>query len=562
MRKPPTQPTALRAVKADHPKPPLDVGRPLEFHEWLVANIGGPKVPGFYVRRGELVRVPRIGQDGYVPLSDKSDDEDGPAQVRPANTATVRAVLARQFRTYRMVKDRKGENLTEQEVLPPEDPVALYVAGVAEAGTAAPRLDAVVHTPFLRPDGSIVTTGGYDPATRLLLLPPRDLHMPAVPERPSTRQVREAADRLLALVCDFPFVTEHDRANYIGTVLLGPLLRPIVKPPYPISALSAHMAGSGKTLLGDVGRELHGGVFRSEPSQRDDEVRKLITSLLMHTSAPIIVLDNLTGVFKSGQFAALATSSIWSDRPLGATAHVEAPNDRLWVLTGNNLCLGGDMPRRVPIWSRIDADCPDPHLRNGFTTPDLIGHVRTSRGPLLAAALTLVRAWIVAGSPLAGVQRHDSFGTWIRSVAGILGVVGIPGDFASAEVARESSPVGSEDDEAAVFLAALAARFPGGFLARDVVAALVETRERQRRNARAEAGDPWVHSASVAEADADLLDALPEELVGKFDNAGFGKSLGRWLASRVGQWKGGRVLRGYEEPHTKVKGFRVQGPKR
>lgn len=537
----------------------LDVTSHLEFHDWLAANVGGPELPGFYVRDGLLVRVPRLGQDGYIPLSDKADDEDGPAQIRPADTTTVRAVIARNYRTYKMVHRREGKEtvVEEHDVLPPIDPVGLYVGGVSEHGNVVPPLRGVVHTPFVRPDGTVCTLTGYDIATKILHLPPQGLVLPDLPARLTRDKVAEAVARLTGLVVDFPFVTVDDRANYIGSLLIGPMLRPLVPRPYPFVALSAHMAGSGKTLLGQVSMDLHGGVLRSEPSSRDDEIRKLVTSILYCTSAPLIVMDNLTGTFRSGQFAALATTSRWSDRPLGATAQIDVPNDRIWVLTGNNIALGGDMPRRVPIWARIDADCEDPHLRNGFKVANLRGHIAEHRGQLLVDVLTIVRAWVEAGRPLIGEPRHDSFGIFLRSVAGVLDVVGIEGEFASAKIAREASPVGTEDDEMAEFLTALHDRFPDGFLARDVVAALTETRDRRKRNARAEAGDSFVSFMPITEESEQLLDTLPEDLVGKLDHGGFGRSLGKWMSYRVGQWKQGHVLRKSEDRSGSQR-FRVE----
>lgn len=539
-------------------RPGLDVTHPLRYHEWLVREVGGPQLPGFFVREGELVRVPLDGQDGYRPLSDHADDHDGPAQVRAADTAVLRAVLARRYRPFRMEQEKKPDGpFIEREVLPPIDPTGLYIAGVGEQGTAAPVLRGVAHSPFLRPDGSVVNHPGYDQKTRMLYLPPPGLNVGTVPARPTKKQIAAARDLLLRLVGDFPFVSEDDRASYIGALLLATPLRAILRPPYPGIALTAHMAGSGKTLLGQVAIALHGGVLRSEPSQKDDEIRKLITSILHCTSSPLIVLDNLTGTFRSGQYAALLTSPRWSDRPLGATAQVEAPNDRLWVVTGNNVSLGGDLPRRIAVWVRIDADCPDPHLRNGFDVPDLLGYVLAHRGELLHAVLTLCRAWVVEGAPRAGTPRHDSFGDWIRAISGLLEVVGIPGVFASVEVAKEASPVGSEDDEAAEFFRALLNRWPDGFQAREVVHTVKTVGEQSRQKEKHDGGDSWAVATHIDHLDLAVLDHLPEELVAKMHNPGFAKSLGRWLAYRVGQWKGGVVLRTHDA-RGGLAGYRVE----
>ena len=38
---------------------------------------------------------------------------------------------------------------------------------------------------------------------------------------------------------------------------------------------------------------------------------------------------------------------VWSDRWLGQNRSVTAPNDRLWLATGNNAAFGGDLARRI-----------------------------------------------------------------------------------------------------------------------------------------------------------------------------------------------------------------------
>ena len=58
----------------------------------------------------------------------------------------------------------------------------------------------------------------------------------------------------------------------------------------------------------------------------------------------------------------MLTSQTFSDRVLGQSAQQTLPNRLMVLLTGNNLCLAGDMPRRV-IRCRIDPQTDKPFAR-------------------------------------------------------------------------------------------------------------------------------------------------------------------------------------------------------
>jgi len=166
--------------------------------------------------------------------------------------------------------------------------------------------------------------------------------VPEVPEKPTEREIASARGLIAELLQDFPFVTMHDRAAYIG-LLLTPLIRAIAPPEYKMFAISAHQAGSGKTLLADLARIIHGGVFRAELPAEEAEIRKQITTILDITTGPIVNFDNVTGVVRSSTLAGLLTSDVWDDRVLGTNTLARCVNDRVWVLTGNNMSLGGDL---------------------------------------------------------------------------------------------------------------------------------------------------------------------------------------------------------------------------
>src|SRR5262249_6745494 len=120
------------------------------------------------------------------------------------------------------------------------------------------------------------------------------------------------------------------------------------------------------------------------------------------------------------------TAPEWSDRILGKTEKVRIPQRATWMATGNNLRIGGDIARRC-YWIRLDAENARPWQREGFRYPDLLSHVLANRGQILAAVLTLARAWFAAGCPKAKVPKVGGFEGWATTIGGVLARAGIEG---------------------------------------------------------------------------------------------------------------------------------------
>lgn len=316
------------------------------------------------------------------------------------------------------------------------------------------RLRGVTHSPLPRGDGTILDVPGYDEQAKLLYLPDPDLTVEPVPVEPTAAQVADALKLLRYMVQDFKFLTEHDEANYLG-LLLTPLLREIAPPPYKLGVIGAPQPGSGKSLLAGILRIVQGGVFRSEVPPDDAEMRKVITTILDVTTGPVVQLDNVSGVLRSSVLSGLLTSATWEDRRLGSNSHMRARNDRLWVLTGNNVTLGGDLVRRT-CWVTIDPGCPDPQLRSAFTIGNLDQWVRDHRGELIHALLVLIRNWVLQGKPTT-LRGSDSYARWIETVAGILTTAGHPGVFDQRDAARQT--IGTDDSEWREFLDAVHGEF-------------------------------------------------------------------------------------------------------
>ena len=215
---------------------------------------------------------------------------------------------------------------------------------------------------------------------------------------PTADHIDVAVDMISEVIADFPFVDESSRVNAIAS-MLTPVCRPAIKGPTPLALYDATTQGTGKTLLSEVvslitsGRE---GALFSAPRDAE-EWRKQLTSVLREGST-VVVIDNVNYRLDSGDLCKALTETTHGDRILGQSQTLNLPVRCAWIVTGNNIQLGGDMPRRC-YWIRMDAKCSKPFQRTGFKHKRLKEYVLKHRGELLAALLTLARAWFVAGRP-------------------------------------------------------------------------------------------------------------------------------------------------------------------
>jgi bifunctional DNA primase/polymerase-like protein len=486
---------------------------------WLRHEIGQGELSCLFRRDGVLVHTPRIGEAGYImPPPDEAEQgvHPGPAQVRPVSTKHVKSLVEVRYNVV------KGRNRTPCLFPWKAAESAVSAAEIGEGTPNLRELHGITHTPVLRPDGTVLDAPGYDEPTGLLYLPEDGLHVPPVPDQPTMEEVHDALKFILSAVDQFPFVDDRDRANWLAG-MFTPLLRPLLPPPYPWFVISAPQPGSGKTLLAKMIGIVHGLTIRGMLPESADEQRKLFTSILATTTAPVVLFDNMRGVVRSSELEKLLTSATHSDRILNQSKEVALTNDRLWLGTGNNAKIGGDLARRTwPIV--IDPHQPDPHLRTGFLIADLEAWMYEHRGEYLAALLTVARGWVLAGCP-AEIIRSDSYATWDGSMRGLMDWAGGPAGFGQSDEA--SSKISNEDDaEWAEFLEALHDVFgTRPFTARQVL-------EHLPQQARVHGHDRTL-----------LVENLPGDLADRYgrpgSDGGFVKSLGKWLGNRDGRYADG-----------------------
>ncbi len=279
---------------------------------------------------------------------------------------------------------RKGE---PKDCDPPSALIKQIVA-LGERRRLKP-LDGVITAPTIRLNGSVLNTPGYDEATRLVL-DPMGAALPNIPHAPTIEQAKAALAGLLKPFEAFPFVNAEAK----GALLAGLCTAAIraVLPTAPAIAFDAPIQGAGKTLLAKcMGALIEGrapDVWPHTQGRDDEETRKRLFTALRGGSKAMI-WDNVTGTFDSASMAAFITAEAMVDRVLGKSEAIRIPNRGLLLLTGNNLSLAGDLPRRVLI-CRIDPQTEQPFARE-FTL-DPLTYVLAHRVEMLAAVCILIRA--------------------------------------------------------------------------------------------------------------------------------------------------------------------------
>lgn len=359
--------------------------------------------------------------------------------MTPVSKELLDAVVAETCMTMNVKVDRRKGH--EGEVTYSH---ALPEARVLGALLAMPqrfsRLDKLSQIPFVRPDGTICTDPGYDESTHTFLELDHDLHGLTVPVNPSPEVTRNAVDLLMGeLLTDFPFHTQADRANALAT-LLTPFVRDLI-PTSPLAVIDAKEAGSGKNLLGDIiSIMITGKSAQPLPYTTDDpEQRKVITSAFR--SGVSMLLFDEAHELEGASFARALTSHSYQDRILGMSNLAEFPNNRTWISLGNQVQVRGDMARRVyRVRLEYPGASPENRPAEEFRHPDLRQWALDHRRELVAACLTLVRAWFANGKPAVPLAfRMGSFERWQETLAGILAVAQVDGFLGNTKQWRSES---------------------------------------------------------------------------------------------------------------------------
>ena len=283
-----------------------------------------------------------------------------------------------------------------------------------------PKLLGVGDAPTMDPKtGRIITEDGFDELSGLYLqlpptLEPIDGHVGEV-------EAREAVATLWKPFELFPYADALDENNgrISRAVFLAALLTAVVRrllPAAPALLIGATTAGSGKTLLAlciaSLMSSAPSSAFGMPEGADEAEIGKILLSKAK-SGDPTIVFDNISGAFKSGALCTYLTSAIYEGRTLGITEAPKVPTNAMFILTGNNPNIVGDLNRRL-IRCDLDTRMEAPHKRSFDLEP--LEYCRAHRLTMVRAALILLKAWHNAGRPRFTKDRTASFELWSDTV--------------------------------------------------------------------------------------------------------------------------------------------------
>jgi hypothetical protein len=281
---------------------------------------------------------------------------------------------------------------------------------LARTDFQVPVLEGLVFTPTFRPDGSMIEVPGYDGATGLYFHPnggaPLDL-----PASPTLADARHALRRLRAVFRDFPFAANPHRSA-VYAAILSLLARYAIAGNVPLFAVRSTTRGAGKGLLIDVISMIGTGRAMARMAQTRDveEERKRMITLAL-SGLPALHIDNVTWPLGSGALDGVLTGMTVTERMLGTNEQREAPLNLVFFASGNNMQFRGDTARRtVPIDLAPAEERPDE--RTGFRHVPLLPWVQRHRRGLVKAALTVLKAFFVAGCPTQALTPFGSYEPW------------------------------------------------------------------------------------------------------------------------------------------------------
>jgi hypothetical protein len=379
-----------------------------------------------YQRGEQLVRASRIPKQ----ISAEGIERPGGALVL---TKVVSPWLREKFaRVANWEKATKGGGIP---VHPPYEHAAAYLARVGE--WRVPVLTGMISTPTLRADGSILQQPGFDYESGLLYNP-QGFEFEAVPDAPSREEALNCLPTLLMPFREFPFAEPVDKSVLLAATLTALMRRSLRTA--PLFAIDAPTAGSGKTYIAQTIGIIASGHTPTIISQgkSDEEDEKRIATVLI-AGDPIVVIDNCERPIGGDTLCAVLTTDVWAARILGKSELARTPTNALFMATGNNLVIAGDMARRTLV-CRLDPRIEHPELAEHDFDPRVEAEV--NRADLVSAGLTILRAFIAAGQPKQSAPL-GSFREW-NMIRDVIIWLGLPDPVITVERNKVDDPQKSE----------------------------------------------------------------------------------------------------------------------
>jgi putative DNA primase/helicase len=459
------------------------------------------------------------------------------AQLIQLDKAYLRLVLAEAARWERY-NIRKNDWLATD---PPSDIAAGILSRFGDWQFAP--VCGVLTTPTMRPDGSILSEPGYDPATRLLLIDPPP--MPRIPNEPTREDALAALELLDDLLEEFPLADPPSRA-----VALSAAISTVARGAYanvPMHAIRSPEAGTGKSYLNDTVSVIATGKLMPVMAAGKDEAeteKRLGAALL--AGQPLISIDNVNGILGGDALCQAIERPAVQIRILGRSEQPTIePRSTSIFATGNNLTVSGDLTRRVLV-ATLDSKMEHPEDREFSGEP--VRDVLADRGKYIAACLTICRAYAVAGRP-EPMPRLPSFEGWSDTVRSALVWLGCADPVETLHSARADDPARMVlQDVLANWAESIGTGYGSRMKIAEVVKRAVEKEVPSGGEYYEQHETDWRHS--------DLRDALVAVAGdrGRIDH----NRLGFWLRSNKGKIANGRCFTNDADKHRHIGSWWVE----
>jgi len=300
-----------------------------------------------------------------------------------------------------------------------------------------PHVSGIITTPTLRPDGSLLATPGYDSRSELYLLP--SLQLPPIIPHPTRQDAMAGLDKLKHLFREFSFQDKDGKGlerRLNCSVAISGLLTALLRgslPTSPVYLIRASTPGTGKSHLVDVIAVVATGQLCPviTASKNAEETEKRIGAILL-SGIPIVSLDNCIHDLEGELLCQVTERPMIRIRILGRSEMPLCECHTVVYATGNNITFKGDMVRRGLVCN-LEALDERPELRE--FEADALDVAATDRGLYVAAALTIVRAYLAAGSPKV-CSSLGSYSAWSDMVRSPLVWLGEPDPVISMEGLR------------------------------------------------------------------------------------------------------------------------------
>ena len=342
---------------------------------------------------------------------------------------------------------RKSDDTTIQRQIHPPDRI---VVALSELGNY-PNINAlhriVKHPVYI--DGQYLTSPGYYESSSTMYAPSRTTILPPLPEAPTRADALKAYELVCEVFDEFLFDGDGDAGiASVVSLLLAHVARPMIGMMgaefVPLYSIDATTPGTGKGTLINAINAITTGIWGFSPVdslKSTEEEGKRLCGWALSGRSGMVVFDNIDPSQGLGNATidAVLTSGRIEVRILQGNKMLDAYLDCIFVATGNNIQLRGDLVRRtIPVVLTTPVGVkPD---QREFKR-DLQAVVAAKRAEILAALLTILRAYDLALKSGEAKPRRafDSFPTWSKWCRDSLVWLGAPDFVATTRAKAESS---------------------------------------------------------------------------------------------------------------------------